>query len=487
MESLNENNLTVKLESERTPGSSGGLPGVAVSGTTGKGTGTVPWSRVPSQIYPKYLPTNSGGGGGVPSFSKQDKEDSQGNISYVHTVALPPTLTTEKSESDGESPQAVVVGFSKLQQLLSPAHPYFRDKQAHIVGFNCCVREDEQDCEQAPLFLYPIVGGDSQRATRLNPYRRYRLARSHTGRTLSELENWAISNNIEEARLASVVLTVPAEVSLQLSRRKTGKSFVWNCYRRFFRALSGVLGIDGQLASLANLHVWRKEQPLNPHFHIHCLIPSYFIAGVSWEYGDSEPRFEQWFGKGILKEYTDREGRKHRGYVPFSDIQLVMVKQLWTDIVKKACQRNGIKSTYLAGDGLLDVYCDFVSLDDKARVAHRINYQKRSWIEDYALYTLDNPDCDYPPEWLEGYENRARPFGWWCYLGELGGVAGKEVKTKLDSLTGVPLIYKGKRYSLDGLELWSLENYKGGVQTSQLSGDALAWLRSVYPGGFNGT
>ena len=413
-----------------------------------------------------------------------------------NTVALLPGL----EGSSGVKTVSKIVGFRKLSQFLAPKHPYFADKQGHIEKFGSYRRKCEAEDEQADLFLYPIVKGDDERATKLNAYRKYRLARSHTGRTIAELEGCIKKNNLPDARMAELIMTYPDDTSKALSERKDfGRGLAWDCYKKCLDGLPGILGFDGTLGYTDNLHTWKTENPLLPHYHFHTLLMNYYVEQFIPAYTKTEQLemskgldcmvdFKKWFGEGILKTRTSEADGVQRGYFPFSSDELKLIKQFWTDIVRKMCKRYKLPCAYLDEDAgnTLDVGVSFFSMDDRTKLANRLNYQRRSWIEDYALYTLKEPACENPPAWLEGYSNKARVFGWWQALTLLGGIASKEKTPKLDYETGEELVACGYCTSLVGMNLWSRENVKGNVVDAPLRADDLAWLRSVYWSGFDG-
>jgi hypothetical protein len=203
--------------------------------------------------------------------------------------------------------------------------------------------------------------------------------------------------------------------------------------------------------------------------------------------GQFEPEFSKWFGDGILKQRVNDDDLVQNGYFPFSSVEMSAMKQLWTDLIRKMCAKNHIECAYFDdSEALLDVNVSFFSLDDRTRLASRLNYQRRHWIEDYTLYTLKQPDCEDPPAWLETYNNRARCFGWWLWLSLLGGIQSTELTPKRDYETGTELVGAGQCTSFANLELWSLETIKGRAVNSRLNGADIEWLKTVYWTGFDG-
>lgn len=444
MTSLNKNLSSVNIRDERTAGSAGGAPGLAVIEV--RDTGAVQQSvDVPSRVNTKDClvssSTNSGGVGG------------------------------------GTTSEGYIVGWNSLVSLLQPVHRYFHDKLGIITRF---VAYKHKDTEDGKKFLFPRITGETTAGLKSNPYRRYQLSRSNSGKVVGQLSKVAEVNKLTDFRMAVLIPTMPADVSLELSNRgKSGLSISWSMFRAFWKGLPDILNIAGELAGMSNLHAWASEMPLKPHFHFHCCVLNYYL--------DAGGSFRKWFGTGLLKSSVDRNGYQHSGYFPFSDGQLLAVKQLWSDIVRRSCRRNGIKCQYLNQGKLLNVYIDFARWDDgKAKFIHKVNYQRRHWSEDYAYYSNEHPDCDDPPVWLEHYNNRSRVFGWWKALSQFAGSEddspGKgKVFEKVDILTGEALVRDGvvEYDDLDVLKLFSYDNYKGKPLIEPLDDYSFKWLKSV--------
>jgi hypothetical protein len=138
-------------------------------------------------------------------------------------------------------------------------------------------------------------------------------------------------------------------------------------------------------------------------------------------------------------------------------------------------------SYFVERDALCDIFVGFSKWDDtslgRARFIHKINYQKRSWIEDYCTYSNTHTDCSDPPPWLEGYANRTRAFGWWMRLSELAGDVA-ESKVKISPLTAEPMVKAGRIYVLDALQgpLAALDIVKGRPVWWSLDDQDRCWL-----------
>jgi len=382
----------------------------------------------------------------------------------------------------------LIVGLPTIKALLQPRHRYFKDKQAYVTEFKAY----KHSIDDEKSILYPVIKGMTGYATKNNPYRKYQLARSHSGRTVNKVKSVIENMGFEDFRMCDLVLTMPDEMSKKLAKMgKRGREIVWRCLKRMFNELPGIIGYPGgQLAGHANLHTWSSKNPLKAHYHPHCLIPNYIsvlagaedIEGLGTCYHSEG--FERWFGGGVVKSYRGEDGKWRRGCVPFSDSELYEVKKQWTKILRDCCRRNSIRCSYFTNkDSLADVYVSFTKWDDglgRMKLINKINYQKRHWLEDYARYSNDNIYCKNPPGWLEGYINRTRPLGWWCRLSELCGEVVQS-KARISVFTGDPMVNAGSVYNWELVsmlkgEVGTFEIYKGRVISWLLDDQDKAWL-----------
>ena len=318
--------------------------------------------------------------------------------------------------------------------------------------------------------------------SRENPYHRYLAARSHTGRVMGQLRSVLETNTLKDFRQLDLVITFPREVSEELAARgKRGINCAWSMYRKLWAELSVVLGVDGALAGMVNLHVWKTETPLNPHFHFHVIILNYYRAGD----GDDKS-LVKWFGFEINKTYVNKEGKKRTGPVALSDGQLVAIKEAWTKIVRASCKRNKIECKYLStpeADKLLNLYADYVKWETPSKFIHKINYQRRHWVEDYVKFTEKYPDCSNPPAWLESYSNTVRVFGWWKQLKAFTGDKDLEAEPKIDFNTGEELIYQEHITKFEGIEdlpLFCYDCFKGHPVIAALDSNDITWLKGCF-------
>lgn len=377
-----------------------------------------------------------------------------------------------------------IVGWRELRELLQPKHSYFADKRGYLVNF-ASYRHSE-DCDK--LLCYPRVKCES----RDNPFRRRQLARGHTGRTVNKFENVIRGWGLDDFAFTTLEVTFPKEVSEWLVDQKNGRNMAWRLWSQFWN--QDFLTLDdfssGQ-ASHLNLHLWRTECPVQPHCHFHAMIPNYRVV----VHPEDEPQ-EFFMLKDTLtpmklekRPWTVQRGGRQ---VPFSDDLLKKLKWCWWDRVRRFARRKKILwSEYreLEGGELepnINVFVNYISgiarNAGRARFMHRLNYVKRSPLEDYAVYSNRNLDCPDLPEWLEGYSNRPRVFGWWRELAALlKWCVTFDSKDKLSPFTAQPMIYD-YRVPLCVLEeegVGALSFWKGRPWVYDLRSDDMAWLRSV--------
>lgn len=381
-------------------------------------------------------------------------------------------IQSETNRNELKDRDAYIVHWKSLRTLLRPMHSWFRNKQAYILTWSLYRHQDTHD---GKVFAFPKVKCDS----RNNPYRRYQLARSHSGRTIAQLAGVIANNKLSDVRLASLVFTFPREVSEQLAERgDKGRAMAWNCWRKLWAEFPELAGADNELAAMVNLHLWKTERPIDPHFHFHVLIPNYSRG--------EDDTWHKWFGTGEGKRYIGGDGEIRVGGVPLSDDELQTVKETWTGIVKASCKRNGLKCKYFGNGQALNVYCDYAKWENgegKAKFIHKVSYQRRHWTEDYANYSADNTDCQNPPAWLEKYNNVSRAFGWWKAMKSLAEGAELPEDGKIDIFTGEPLVRgAGGPIDFETCNLWSYDSVKGLPDVRRLTTDDMEWLdRAMFP------
>ncbi len=373
------------------------------------------------------------------------------------------TVLTPKTGLPGELFDRDHIGnWTSLSSLLAPVHPYFADKQAEIMWLHPVAHGPDRTAivYYADARGKPDANGKTAFASRHNPYRKYKGARAHAGRTARLALDFAESRGVlDDLRLAHLVFTAPGAMSKALAslsgpKLAGGREKLWRVVKkviagywdevdigelddkgrtvktRVWRGLPAVLGLTeaqaARMASLGNLHVWATKDPLKSHYHVHVLILNVYADGDDPE----TAKFRRWFGAGpgLWKQYTNKAGKRGWGAVPLSDDELAWLKVDFTDLMLRMAKRNGLPTggLTLGVEGteteaeiepkLSVVDSGFALASERHKFMHRVIYQKRSWMEDYVKYTEAHPDCANPPPWLDGYANRSRPLGLWCVL-----------------------------------------------------------------------
>ena len=523
-----------KIELERTSRSAGGAPGAAVSGKTqepGPEGGDNPSGPGPA-ISCGCPTTNSGGGS---------------SSSLVAPPSISATLPLPSSQSEsGETGAAVmsnnwtcnrehegltrVVGFGKLRNLLQPKHPYFENKWAEVKYWTRYI-DEVQGCD----LVYPKV----TTFHRENPYRRYQLNRQCSARAVKAVFRLIESYRLPGFRVTDIETTMPAATSAFLaSKGKRGRDMAWSMNDRFWLDLvdNGLVGAGH--ARRSNLHTWKTDCPLEPHFHFHELLPNYERVGGALAAVDMPPYAcskcgcTLWVEVGLAQwqcatcypvedkpVFQKREWSRQRGgtMVPWSDRELPLVKAIWLNVqinyARKYCiqgawdcqlkllrfqRRRGLKGlvrlvSFLGhfNKGLVDVYVSFVKLNHnlgRARFVNKLSYNGRHSVEDYAVYSNKNPDCSMPPEFIQHYDNKARLHGWWRDIKKIVILSVSKEKEKLSPYNAEPMKYLGRYYTsellFDGdlygeMKLVGVDIIRGSPVERLLTEEDLDWLKGV--------
>lgn len=366
-----------------------------------------------------------------------------------------------------------IMDFYSMSQLLQPKHKYFADKGACIREFTG-YKEPENEKK---LLCATICGMPGERMNRKNPYRKHQLSKTNTGRKIKMLKSLVEHYKLSGFRFAFQTLTMPKELSYWLSYQKHGKDIAWRMYHKFWEWYDVYFG--GGMAAHVNLHTWRSEVPLEPHYHFHSLIPNYQkkMVSVQDDKGDNGYEF-------VVQDWHRQRGGR---YVPVSETDLREIKLAWWRIIAKTCKKHkvewyGLESSEYAQK--LDIhyaYANWLEIIGKCKLMHWFNYQGRYPLEDYTKYSNKHLDCPDPAEWLENYENHNRAFGWWKQMKVLAPVK-KDDKIKINPVTGRDMEYWGHWSVYDLMNeghIGFLEVIKGKPVFHRLSGKELAWLLSV--------
>lgn len=416
------------------------------------------------------------------------------------TVAIPPCMPSQVGHD-------IIYGFDKLRTLLRPLHPYFNDKQGSILEF--AQYKHSEDDEYS--LLYPRVKTDT--GSRWNPYRKYQLARSHAGRNVGQLNGVVEANGLDDLRATVLCFTVPGELSMALSDLGAkGRAMIKAAHKKCMNEdLPRVLGLSGILGSLNNLHTWKTKKPLEPHYHVHSVLLNYQLVGARYTEGKrgggklDGGDLRKWFGRGIKKTLTIN-GESAAGSYAFSSLELEELKKAWLVRVKAMCRRGGL-SGYLkmlkesdvvtvdeeTSEDYSDAAVEYEKLNlhvsrsvmwregaNLHKFINKIVYQKRSWVEDYARYSNKHTDCASPPAWLENYDNRSVPLGWWTNISEYGGSDDGDGE-RISPFTGKPMIRDGIAtvYSVlrkNNLNVGGMAIIRGEAKHFTLCPDELKWL-----------
>ncbi len=399
----------------------------------------------------------------------------------------------------------------KLKALLQPKHAYFQGKGGSVASFGAY-----EDKDEGKRLIYPKVKAKH----RENPYRRMQLRRQSTGKTARAVLKFAEDSKLADFRVADLTLTMPKELSVWFSKQKDAKrarDYAWRMEGRFWEEMEAVgLWSPGSARSV-NLHTWKTENPLQPHWHLHEAAFNYEVvadatikaeaagyacslcgkdtwyrlpAGKGFQCASCYPEITPEIGSAVFHKLPWDTGAGGTGGVWTKD-QLATAKAIWTLVVKRFARKHSIAIPYFQDPAALaDIYVDFLRLDEtrgKRKFLHKLNYKARHPIEDYAKYSNEHTDCPAPPDWLQHYDNKSRVFGYW---NNLKAVSGKgEDKVKLSPYTAKPMTYLGNFKGDDGLDellgrspgnrLFQVDFVRGQPIETELSAADIRWLRSV--------
>ena len=367
-----------------------------------------------------------------------------------------------------------IVGWHTLKGLLQPAHPFFANHRAYLRDFSAYqVREGEK------YLLYPrICAPTGERLSRLNPYRQHQLARSHTARITRTIFALIDQYRLSGFSIACLVFTFPTELSVFLSSHPHGTQLAWRLWHKMWSWYAAHFVPSG--AASVNLHTWKTESPLDPHYHFHAIVPNYGLTQANCEDEDGAPALA--FQRSIW--HRQRSGTT----VPLSDEDLLAVKNFWYALLAKFCKKHlvDVPSFMKSVGGVppVDIFIDFVRLSDQlgtAKFMHKLNYQQRRPIEDYAKWSNQHPDAPSPSAQFCRYSNRTRVFGWWKNLKQLCPIPPVP-QPRLHPVTGEEMLHVGQQslYSLDGTGMLGfIDSVRGKPVMATLTRQELAWLRSV--------
>jgi hypothetical protein len=143
----------------------------------------------------------------------------------------------------------------------------------------------------------------------------------------------------------------------------------------------------------------------------------------------------------MLNVCQDKNGEFHRFRPYYSREQLEAIRKIWKDCL--------IKSGYSIAENIeLDIYIDYVKLENRALVFHKLKYSARSPLIDLVRYfILYDQTPNITDQWAETiifYENRRSVFGFFRNLKRIIGevpektrhcpVCGSEIDEVVESL-----------------------------------------------------
>ena len=211
--------------------------------------------------------------------------------------------------------------------------------------------------------------------------------RSSVNRLINRI--YELSNKIGSDYMLNFTLTIPVWLinpdNIENELKKVRKAF-----REFIKRLEIEFYRGSKLGGCYNVHIWSSEK-LTPYIHIHM---------------------------HMLNVCQDENGEFHRFRPYFSKEQLETIRTLW-----KECLR---KSGYSVPENIeLDVYVDYVKLENRPLVFHKLKYSARSPLIDLVRYfILNDREPEISDEWAETiifYENRRNVFGFFRNLKQLIG------------------------------------------------------------------
>jgi hypothetical protein len=215
--------------------------------------------------------------------------------------------------------------------------------------------------------------------------------RSSVNRLINRL--YEAVDKIKADYMLNFTLTVPIWLidpeNIENELKKVRKAF-----RKFIKRLETEFYRGSKLGGCYNVHIWSSEK-LTPYIHIHM---------------------------HILNVCQDKNGEFHR-FRPFYSLeQLETIRGIWRDCL--------IEAGYSIPENVkLDFYVDYVKLENRPLVFHKLKYSARSPLIDLVRYfILYDQAPNISDEWAETlifYENRRNVFGFFRNLKQLIGEVRK--------------------------------------------------------------
>lgn len=324
-----------------------------------------------------------------------------------------------------------ILHYFDIIPLLRPTHPCFEDKQGSIQDYTAY----KQDPESQHWFLYPRCKYDHPN----NPYRRYRISRKHTARTIKKVLAFKEACHLDNLKVLTAELTFAPELTDWLASQPGGLDMAWRLLPKWLDdCLAKLQGQPATLAAIATLHFWSTDDPLKYHFHFHVCWLNYLQrqAFDDPEHGQTYELVERPFP-------INEDGKR----APATKAHLAHWRANWKRIQRNFAHRHGLDCPSLNGDGEVDIYIKYLDLNKDTGVAsfaNRLKYMCRPPIVDYAKASNKHPNYPWPTDRLLTYTTKARTFGYWKHLKTLTGELPTPDICKLSPLTGKPMEYVGR-------------------------------------------
>jgi len=364
-----------------------------------------------------------------------------------------------------------IVRFFDIKPLLRPTHPFFKDKQGFIEDYAAY----KTDPNSEHFLLYPKCRYEH----RNNPHRRFRLSRSHTGRTFKKLIDLREACHLANLKFVNLDLTLAKELSEWLGQQPGGHEMAWRLFKHWLdNCLAKLMPQDSTMALWAVLHFWSTKNPLEPHFHFHICLLNY-VEVLAFD----DPENGQTYELGERPFPVNEDGKR----TPFTKAQLAELRSGSRRIQANFAYRHRIDAPSLAQDQEADLYVAYLNFnkpDDTPRIINRLKYMTRPPIVDYARVSNKNKSYPNPTELILKYTTQMRTFGFARRLkGLIGEVDDSEI-CKLSPLTGKKMEYIGRLTREEALyhaqgTLGRLDFIKGKPVFGELTERELDWLKEV--------
>ncbi len=364
-----------------------------------------------------------------------------------------------------------VLHFFDIIPLLRPMHPCFQHKQGFIEDYAAY----KHDPESEHWLVYPRCRYEHKD----NPYRRYRLSRSHTARTFSKLNALKEAQHLDNLKAINFDLTFDKDISKWLAQQPGGLDIAWRKLDLWLdNCLAPLMPEHSTMALWVTLHFWSTDHPLEPHFHFHGCLLNYVEVPASDDPGNGQTH------SFVERLFPINENGKR---LPFTKKQLKWLRAGLRRAQRKLAKRHHIDCPSLRKDKETDLfvaYLDFNKEDHIPRIINRLKYMTRPPIVDYAKASNKNHSYPWPTERILRYSTRVRTFGYAKRLKPLIGEVDDSDLCKPSPLTGKKMEYIG-RFTREQVlahaqgQLGRLDFRKGEPMFGELTEQELDWFKAV--------